>query len=429
MSIPGTNLAEKDNVSVLRKSPWSVARKQVNSLDSPKAMDSADMGMADAFAMVDGIASDLQSGSELNSRVSSLAEQLASIREYRQEELEEKEALAMRLSTLLKALPAGVVVLDARGNVQDCNPAAVDLLGEPLSGERWVDIISRAFAPRADDGHEVSLKDGRRLSIRTCSLENGFGQLILLSDLSETRQLQAKLAQQERLSAMGRMVASLAHQIRTPLSAAMLFAEHLLSADLEPEIRVKSARKLLSRLGHLEQQMRDMLLFAKGDAPAAETLGAGQFIQELQNAAENLMAVNEVAFHWQCADPAVRFLGNKDALVGAVMNLLNNAVEAMRGQADAELHIALEPLGNFIALTVKDNGCGFQPQESLQLAEAFHTTKANGTGLGLAVVQSVAQAHQGKFFITSSGPGNGAQANLIIPACTNPIQAVQQEVC
>jgi len=173
----------------------------------------------------------------LESRVNQLSGELTAESRQRQVELEHKEELADRLSTLLHALPAGVVVLDSQGVITQTNPAALTLLGEPLDGERWVDVIRRCFAPRRDDGHEVSLKDGRRVSIEIRTMENQPGQLILLTDLTETRQLQSQLAHAQRLSAMGKMVASLAHQIRTPLSAAILYGGHLSQPDLEEELR------------------------------------------------------------------------------------------------------------------------------------------------------------------------------------------------
>jgi len=195
----------------------------------------------------------------LESRVNQLSGELNQESLQRQQELEEKEQLADRLSTLLNALPAGVVVLDSQGVVTQTNPAAIALLGEPLDGARWVDVIHRCFAPRRDDGHEVSLKDGRRVSIEIRTMENQPGQLILLTDLTETRYLQAQLAHAQRLSAMGKMVASLAHQIRTPLSAAILYGGHLSQEDLDEEMRQRCASRLMSRLTHLEQQVRDML--------------------------------------------------------------------------------------------------------------------------------------------------------------------------
>ena len=143
----------------------------------------------------------------------------------RMQELAEKERLANRLQSLLDLLPGGVIVIDGQGVVREANPVARNLLGQPLVGMLWRQVIARNFAPREDDGHEISLKDGRRLSIATRSLHAEPGQLVLLTDLTETRRLQDQLSRHERLSALGRMVASLAHQIRTPLSAACCYRQ------------------------------------------------------------------------------------------------------------------------------------------------------------------------------------------------------------
>ena len=208
----------------------------------------------------------------LENKVEQLSGELATVSAQRMQELGEKERLADRLESLLQMLPAGVLLLDENGVIIQSNPAAEDLLlaasgAGTLLGQRWRNVIKRCFKPRRDDGHEISLVDGRRVSLRTAAMTNERGQLILLTDLTETRALQSQLAQHERLSAMGKMVASLAHQIRTPLAAATLYAGHLNSEDLAEEHRIRFAGKLQERLHHLESQVRDMLIFARGEAP------------------------------------------------------------------------------------------------------------------------------------------------------------------
>lgn len=347
----------------------------------------------------------------LESRVNQLSGELSQESLQRQQELEEKEQLADRLSTLLKALPAGVVVLDSHGVVSQSNPAALALLGEPLEGERWVEVIQRCFAPRQDDGHEVSLKDGRRVSIEIRTMENQPGQLILLTDLTETRQLQSQLAHAQRLSAMGRMVASLAHQIRTPLSAAILYGGHLTQDDLDEEMRQRCASRLMSRLTHLEQQVRDMLIFARGETRLAEELSAGTLVSALESALDGLKpgAGADVLLKNQLS-AGCRLMCNRDALVGACTNLVNNSLEAGASAVVVQLVSEQEEL----VVRVADNGPGFAAAQAARLAEAFYTTKSHGTGLGLAVVQAVVKAHQGQFSIESPEQG-GAVATLRLP--------------
>ena len=351
----------------------------------------------------------------LESRVNQLSGELSQESLQRQQELEEKEQLADRLSTLLKALPAGVVVLDSQGVVSQSNPAAIALLGEPLDGEHWVGVIRRCFSPRRDDGHEVSLKDGRRVSIEIRTMDNQPGQLILLTDLTETRHLQSQLAHAQRLSAMGKMVASLAHQIRTPLSAAILYGGHLTQDDLDEEMRQRCASRLMSRLTHLEQQVRDMLIFARGETRLAEELSAATLVSALESALEGIKpaAGSDVMLKSDMPEEC-RLLCNRDALVGACTNLVNNSLEA--GATVVAVQVVSE--AGELLIRVMDNGPGFGKAEASRLAEAFYTTKSHGTGLGLAVVQAVVKAHQGQFSIESPEQG-GAVATLRLPLLRN----------
>ena len=183
---------------------------------------------------------------DLQGRVEQLNAELSTAKDERIKELSEKERLASRLSALLTALPGGVIVLDSSGVIQEYNPAAANLLGEPLENLAWSDVIRRAFSPRSDDGHEVSLTDGRRVSISTCPLESEPGQILLLTDVTEMRRLQDRLSQHQRLAAMGEMAASLAHQIRTPLSSALLYASNLKRPHLNDEQRDRFATKIRS---------------------------------------------------------------------------------------------------------------------------------------------------------------------------------------
>ncbi len=349
---------------------------------------------------------------QLEERVNRLTSELTDEIERRQQELEAREMASRRLQSLLHLLPAGVVLIDGQGLIQMCNAAAIDLLGEPLEGEKWLDVIQRCFAPRKDDGHEVSLKDGRRVSISLRSIDQEPGQLILLSDLTETRDLQARLSRYERLSAMGRMVASLAHQIRTPLSTAMLYAGHLAQPELADVMRVKCADKLMSRLVHLEQQVRDMLIFAKGETPLAERVSLGQFEHAFRHALEGVVSRSGAHISWRNEAKSVEILCNQEALVGACLNLVNNSIEAVNGRADIAVTMAVTA-EHSVAITIRDNGSGFSPGAETKLKEAFYTTKPQGTGLGLPVVMAVAKAHKGTFDIQSTE--TGAIARIVMP--------------
>lgn len=353
---------------------------------------------------------------ELEERVIALKSELSVVESHTAKQEKEKQALEHRHSALLEVMPDGVVVLDGDGLVNEYNPAAVELLGEPLEGERWTNIIQRCFAPKHDDGHEVSLKDGRRLRIQTRSLKSGEGQLILLSDLTETRALQSQVSRTERLSSLGKMVASLAHQIRTPLSTAMLYAGHLRRPSMDSEMRIDCAEKLLSRLTHLEHQIRDMLIFAKGETRLAEQVGMASFFDNLRSAATPLLDKYSVAATWSNGSEG-EILCNQETLVGACINLINNSIEAHESQnGDRQLEININSIdadGKYACIQICDNGPGIPDNIERQVHEPFFTTKSQGTGLGLAVVQAVVKAHKGEFSLRSSD--TGAVATILIP--------------
>ncbi|WP_312152181.1 ATP-binding protein [Pseudomonas sp.] len=371
------------------------------------------LGLEQAFALVSQVSSQLsESYGMLEARVSELKGELAVVSAQRMAELDEKERLANRLQNLLDLLPGGVIVIDAQGFVREANPAACELLGEPLIGQLWRQVIARSFAPRKDDGHEVSLRDGRRLSIATRSLDAEPGQLVLLNDLTETRRLQDQLARHERLSSLGRMVASLAHQIRTPLSAAMLYASHLADAEQElpRDTRQRFAGNLKERLHELEHQVRDMLVFARGELPVSDRISPKALFQALQQAAQS--HVQGHAVRWQCDIHLGELLCNRDTLVGGLLNLIENALQACQGPARVKVHLFRR--GQSLHLCVSDAGTGIDAQLLARLGEPFLTTKATGTGLGLAVVQAVVRAHQGTLKVRSK-VGRGTCVQVVLP--------------
>lgn len=357
----------------------------------------------------------------LENRVNELTGQLAQVSEQRVQELNEKERLAHRLQSLLDLLPGGVVVIDGHGVVREANPVARDMLGEPLLGRLWRDVIAQRFAPRRDDGHEISLADGRRLSISTRSLQGEPGQLVLLTDLTETRRLQDQLSRHERLSAMGRMVASLAHQVRTPLSAALLYASHLTEQVLPAEQQQRFAGRLKERLHELEHQVRDMLVFARGELPLPDRLNPVQLFDALRHAGDS--QVQGVNVRWQCDARRGELVCNRDTLVGALLNLVENSIQAA-GQG-VRLKVHAYRRGSTLRLCISDNGPGIDALTLARLGEPFFTTKATGTGLGLAVVKAVARAHQGELQLRSR-PGCGTCALLILPLIISAHPTIQE---
>jgi two-component system sensor histidine kinase FlrB len=317
------------------------------------------------------------------------------------------------LSHLVDVLPNGVVVLDNKGLVSQANKVAIGLLGVPLEGEKWRSIITRSFKPRSDDGHEVSLYDGRRVKLEIMPLQSG--QLIVMTDLTETRKLQDRISHLQRVSALGRMVASLAHQIRTPLSAAMLYAANLANSKLTADKRKNFAGKLSSRLVDLEKQVNDMLMFAKsGENQVLEQVSLQQLLTAVYQGSETFV-IQSGKFSVELPEPDICILANKTSLASAITNLVHNAVQVIGKGVD--VHLAARRIShspNEVCISVEDNGPGIKPEQMGKIFEPFFTTRSQGTGLGLSVVKTVAQAHQGRVEVINKKEG-GAIFNLYLP--------------
>ncbi|XOV79271.1 MAG: PAS domain-containing sensor histidine kinase [Aestuariibacter sp.] len=317
------------------------------------------------------------------------------------------------ITRVLQAIPAGVVLLDNHGCVQVANKIAVDLLGEPLEQQPWRDIIERAFKPRKDDGLEISLVDGRRIKLSVSSIPGYAGQLIHLTDLTETRALQSKVSHMQKLYSLGKMVASLAHQIRTPLSAAMLYAANLNNPTVQPNAIKRFSGKLLNRLKDLESQVNDMLLFARSDTQqVVEQINVQPFLQNTLADCSEAARAQGSQISLLPSDEPLLILGNTVALKGALHNLIHNALEI--GGRDTQIQLSASASDEEISITVSDNGPGIKVAHFSQLFEPFYTTRPQGTGLGLAVVHSVARSHQGRVFARNNISG-GASFQIILP--------------
>ncbi|HMV00484.1 MAG TPA: histidine kinase dimerization/phospho-acceptor domain-containing protein, partial [Rhodocyclaceae bacterium] len=214
-----------------------------------------------AFDLFNQVSAELTSAyGALQARVASLTEELAVANGELRRQFVEKEALSERLSLLLDALPAGVVVLDGGARVTEANPAARALFGDGVVGSHWGDVARAHLEPTLAIGEW--LVGERRVSLAESALAAGGGKILLVHDVTAAHGMKAELERHQRLAAMGEMAASLAHQLRTPLAAALLYTGNLGQPGLADEARAKFADKAAGQLRRLERLIQDVLLFA-----------------------------------------------------------------------------------------------------------------------------------------------------------------------
>lgn len=359
--------------------------------------------LANAFQTFNQLSEQLAGSYQaLEQQVSHLSDELNKTNDARLKELTEKERLANRLSTLLQALPGGVVVVDSEGLVQECNQTAIGLLGEPLKQVAWSTVIERAFAPRSDDGHDISLVDGRRVNISTCPMMNEPGQVLLITDVSEIRSLQDRLNQNERLAAMGEMAASLAHQIRTPLASAMLYTSNLKRNHLSVQEQQRFSTKIQSRLAHLERIVNDMLLYARSNSTGVEeSFNMASLVDDVEHLLDAKLIDTEVDFTFIDESDDTELTGNRQMLLSAIANLCVNAIQAMDGSGCLKI-LSRRTDPQYLDMLVCDNGPGIPKNKLKHIFDPFYTTRQEGTGLGLAVVRAIIHAHKGDIFVDST---------------------------
>ena len=314
-------------------------------------------------------------------------------------------------------MPGGVVVIDGEGIVQECNPAALKLLDTKLLGECWRDIVEKVCKPKWDDGHDVTLHNGLIVNISTQSLGSEPGQIVLITDVTETRQLQEQISCLKRVSAMGEMAAALAHQIRTPLSSALLYVSNLGSSQQDKERSRRFTHKTISALQHLEKLVEEMLLFARGGRLNVKSEKLSDIIQSCieQQHAEVENKTLKITFNNRCDNDVVKL--SADAFKSVLQNLINNACQSSK----SKVHIDIELLNESpdeIKLSITDNGPGIPKSIRPRLFEPFVTGRTNGTGLGLAVVDSVVRAHKGNISVHDVESG-GTCFQIYLPLIKN----------
>jgi two-component system sensor histidine kinase FlrB len=230
---------------------------------------------------------------------------------------------------------------------------------------------------------------------------------------SELADANGELARRERLSALGEMAAQVAHQLRTPLSTALLYAGHLARPHLSEADRVRFAEKTLSRLRYLERLIQDMLLFVKGARLSEEPFPLGPLLEEIAQTIEPHAAARKVAFTLELPITESLLAGDRQAISGALINLLENALQACKPGGMVSLSVGGEG-SPFAAFRVDDTGSGIPESARERLFEPFFTTRGEGSGLGLAIVRQVAEAHGGWVEWAPRSAG-GSRFSLFLP--------------
>jgi PAS domain S-box-containing protein len=240
-------------------------------------------------------------------------------------------------------------------------------------------------------------------------------------------QAQADLAHVSRVTTMGELTASLAHEVRQPIAAALTDAEtclHWLRGDSPNIEKARSAAMRIVKDGTRAAEIvsRIRLLFNKG-TPQHELVDVNEVIAEMTVLLRGETTRYSISLRTELAANLPQVIGDRVQLQQVLLNLMINSIDAMKGMdGTRELAIKSQRAENEdVVVSVTDNGVGLPPQQGDQIFNAFFTTKPHGIGMGLRISRTIIESHGGRLWATASS-GRGATFHFTLPSAVTADQ-------
>ncbi len=230
--------------------------------------------------------------------------------------------------------------------------------------------------------------------------------------MQEKERLERELSQNEKLASMGRMVSSIAHEIRNPLGIISSSAELLRKRPNADDLTQRILSAIHDESRRLSKTVHDFLDYARPRVPNKERVDAAAVLDQALGFLEHELSERQVTVD-RTYVPGLWMPADKDLLYRAFYNIISNALQAMPGAGT--LRIAGTRTGDEIRLLFADSGTGFDPANMDKMLDPFFTTRDDGTGLGLAIVNSIVTSHGGTVTLGNGGHG-GAEVRVNLPA-------------
>ncbi len=328
------------------------------------------------------------------------------------------ESLQVLHENIIHSISSGLITTNLDGRITLVNTAAQrllerlpsELLGQPVN-QLFLDILPTVESQNTHG--EVRFEAARfrkTLRVRVAALTvpelGNQGYVYVFDDLTEIRRLEREVRMQDRLAAVGRLAAAIAHEIRNPLTS---IAGSVSMLSGLPEMN-EDHRRLLDIVTRESQRLNaiitDFLAYSRTKQYHFAKVDLIQLVEDTLTLMDHRMTAEETGIHIQRSFPVSEAwaMADGDKLKQVFWNLCENAVRAMKN--GGTLTVSVETVGEDWQIGVTDTGAGMTPQQTEKIFEPFQSNFEGGTGLGLAIVYQIMQAHEGKVWARSK-PGKG----------------------
>jgi signal transduction histidine kinase/HAMP domain-containing protein len=331
--------------------------------------------------------------------------------------------------TLVETIDIGLLTLDGAGRVTSINGPAARLLGLSREAEGALDDVLAAWPSlltalavglrqpdeRWHDYADVEVSGSPRvfrLSLVPSAAGDFSDRILTIEDLTERVGMRRQLARMERMAALGRLSAGIAHEVRNPLTGISLLLDDLHDRLLNRPTDQELIRRALNEIERLEGLVNGLLDFAAAPRPRLAPANIGRVLRETLFLIRKPCERQGIRLAEELAEDLPSFPLDAHKLKQALLNLFNNALDAMPD--GGRLDVAASRIDGEVRILIRDSGAGIPAEQLPLIFEPFYTGKGSGTGLGLSISQNILADHGGRITVTST-PGVGSEFTLFLP--------------
>ena len=336
-----------------------------------------------------------------------------------------------RSEDVKQSMPAGLISIDTERRVVSVNRNALEFFGrsekemqgktlQQLLGDKECSIapLLKAEQEFIDQPMECLLLDGEVIPLKVSASYlrdrdgNSRGMVLILRDQREIRAMEQALERSRRHAALGLMAAGIAHEIRNPLGTLRGFAQYFARSESSNDTTHEYANLMIGEVDRLNRTVSALLQFSRPHDAEIVPVDFGELLNRtivfIQPDADH----QQVSLQLSLATPEMTWPADADLLQQVLLNLLQNSLAAT--PEGGKIEVGAEQRENDLHVWVSDNGRGLSDEEQAKMFDPFFTTRKDGTGLGLAMVQQIVEQHNGQISVATK-PGQGTRITLILP--------------